>query len=144
MSETATDGAPRAPWTAWLVAVLGFVEGGWMLFDGLRRLIVGDYVRIDGRLGPWAQIVSAFGIDPMSMGLPFAVLGVLWIAGCAGLLLGRPWGWKLTLAMAMISLFYLTFGTMVAFVVLLLLLMRKTREAYVLPIEEEETQAVGM
>jgi hypothetical protein len=132
------NGTTRAPWTAWLAALLGLVVGGWMLFDGLRRLFIGDFVRIDGQLGPWTQIVAAFGIDPMSMGLPFVLLGALWILGCLGLVAARPWGWKLTLAMAMVSLFYLLFGTLIAFVVLNLLLMRRTREVYVVLRSVEE------
>ncbi len=141
MTQTAANGTPRAPWTAWLAVFLGVVEGGWMLFDGLHRLFTGDFVRIDGRLGPWAEIVAAFGIDPMSMGIPFAILGALWITGCAGMIAMKPWAWKLTLAMAMISLFYLLFGTLMAFVVLILLLMQKTREVYVVPLPTQQPES---
>lgn len=31
-------------WTGWTVAILGVILGSWLLFDGTRALVVGDYV----------------------------------------------------------------------------------------------------
>src|SRR6266496_3517895 len=61
-----------------ILAILGFVSGGWMLFDGLRRMLIGDYVRIDGQLGPWRHVVTAVGVDPMARGVAviFVLVGV--------------------------------------------------------------------
>jgi hypothetical protein len=58
-----------------LLAILGFAPALWMLFDGTRRLIVGDYVRINGQLGPWTHAVTAAGLDPMSRVVATIFLG---------------------------------------------------------------------
>ena len=31
-------------WSAWVVAALVLLNGGWMAFDGGRALVIGDYV----------------------------------------------------------------------------------------------------
>ena len=69
-------------WTGYVVVVLVIFNAGWMLFDGTRALIVGDYLTPRtgdraGRLGPWARVVSAVGLDPRStpVKLAFVVYG---------------------------------------------------------------------
>jgi hypothetical protein len=49
--------ATRLHWTAWLIAALVLLNGGWMAFDGGRALMLGDYVtprtgQFAGQLGP--------------------------------------------------------------------------------------------
>lgn len=58
-------------WSGWIVVVLAAVNAGWMLFDGSRALVVGDYVtpstgEYARQLGPWATLVEAVGLDPCS------------------------------------------------------------------------------
>ena len=58
-------------WKHWIIALLVASTAGWMLFDGTRTLIVGDYVtpktgEYAGRLGPWSNLVKAIGIEPRS------------------------------------------------------------------------------
>jgi hypothetical protein len=57
----------------WAVVVLAVLEAGWMVFDGARALVVGDYVtpssgEYAGKLGPWAGLASALGVEPRSTG----------------------------------------------------------------------------
>jgi len=58
-------------WLRWVAAALAASEAGYMVVDGLRALLVGDFVTPKsgpyvGRLGPWAELVSAIGIAPRS------------------------------------------------------------------------------
>lgn len=58
-------------WLRLLAVALALIESGWMAFDGMRALLVGDYVTprsgpYAGQLGPWARLVSAVGIEPRS------------------------------------------------------------------------------
>ncbi len=107
--------------TIWIAVALGLVEGAWMLFDGGRALFVDDYVRIDGELGPWADIVINLGLDPLDFRLPFVALGAAWFVALAGLLAHREWGFRVTVAVCGLSLLYLGFGTAVSAAVLILL-----------------------
>ena len=95
-----------------------------MAFDGGRALVVGDYVRIDGALGPWSSLVEAIGIDPLSLGmrLAFLVLGIAWIGASILLAARLDNGRTLTVALACATLWYLPFGTIFSIVQLFMLL----------------------
>lgn len=121
---------PRPPLTIWLFFVFSWLLGWWQAYDGVHQRVTGDYVRIDGQLGPWATLVSGVGIDPLSLGWFFVVLGLSLVAASFGLYLRRRWGYNVALGCSLISLFYLGFGTPVALVCLVLLLLKPTR-AYV-------------
>lgn len=103
---------------AWVVVVLAFFLGGWLVFDGAHALITGDYVtpksgRYAGQLGPWAQLVAAIGIDPRStaMRCVHVVLGSAWLVVATCYLSGLAWAWSGMLVLACLSLWYLPFGT---------------------------------
>jgi hypothetical protein len=115
-------------WLKWLIAALALSEAGWMLFDGSRALIVGDYVtpksgRFAGQLGPWARLVSAVGIEPRAtpMKCVFVVYGLLWLAAIAAYLLSVRWMWLAMVVAAAGTLWYLPVGTAFSVVQLVLL-----------------------
>lgn len=115
-------------WWRAILALLVLFTAGYMLVDGARALLVGDYFTIDGQLGPWAPIVDALGIDARSTAMKtlFVVWGALWIAALALYLAGRA-TWRLMLACAIASLWYLAIGTLfsVAQIALILAVVRR-------------------
>lgn len=120
----------------WLVVLLAAAEAGWMLFDGLRALLVGDYVTPSegpyaGRLGPWASLVEAVGIEPSStlMKLIFVGYGAVWLVIVAGFVARRRWAWRAMLIAAVCSLWYLVVGTVVSVLIIGLLLVPAIRPA---------------
>ena len=84
-----------------------------MAFDGTRALIVGDYVTVDGELGPWTALVEAVRIEPRStfMKSVFAVYGVAWLVVAAFFARGARWARRGMLLAAAGSLWYLVVGT---------------------------------
>jgi len=103
------------------------LQGGYMLFDGVHRLLTGSY--FGGRLGPWAALVSAVGISPGSMAPVFIVLGALWLVGGVALLFHARWSTGLLIAVSVISLAYLVFGTILSLLALAILLMSRKQSA---------------
>jgi hypothetical protein len=103
--------------------VFGVTLAGWMLFDGLQRLTHGDYVRLKGELGPWAGLVAAFGIDPMSLGPVFVVLGVALLLSLVGVAVGNKWSRWLAVAITGVCLTYLWIGTVFAAATIISLLL---------------------
>lgn len=105
---------PDPRWVRWPVVLLATADAGWMIFDGGRALIVGDYVTAaGGQLGPWASLVSAIGVEPRGTGMKlfFAGYGTLWLVGVAGYAARRPWGRTAVTLGAAGSLWYLVAGT---------------------------------
>ena len=126
VDEIETDGEDSGPKPSFLrivMLVLAFQLGGWLVFDGMRALTVGDYVTpaegdFAGQLGPWSDLVQAIGLDPR--GLPVklwhVLSGLVWLGvvlrdtvvrrARAPFLIALPFG-----------LWYLPFGTGIAIAV---------------------------
>ena len=114
-------------WRDWLIVGLASLTGGWMLFDGLRSLIVGDYVtpksgEYAGQLGPWANLVRAVGIDPRSKFMKgfFVLYGFTALLIAARYALGYD-AQPDMIAVAVFGLWYLPVGTITNVLILLLL-----------------------
>jgi hypothetical protein len=112
----------------WVIAVLVFINAGWMLFDGTRALIVGDYVtpksgEYAGQLGPWAKVVQAVGIHPRStlMKFIFVLYGLSFLIVMIALLLKVSWAWWGMIIIAVLGLWYLHFGTLINILIIILL-----------------------
>jgi hypothetical protein len=110
---------------------LAWLLGWWMALDGLHQRLWGDYVRLGGQLGPWADLARAVGVDPQRLGMTFVALGLATVGATFGVVLRRRWGYGVALVTAAISLLYLGFGLPVALACLILLLLPASRR-YVL------------
>jgi hypothetical protein len=124
------------PILKWSTVVLSLLQGGYMLLDGGRALVVGTYITPGsgehaGQLGPWARLVSVVGVEPESTGMKvaFVVLGVLWLGLGAAVAAGSSWGWALGVTLAVGTLWYLVPGTVVSVAVLVLLMTPQVRRA---------------
>ncbi len=121
-------------WSAWIVAVLVVLNGGWMAFDGARALIVGDYItpktgQYAGQLGPWSKVVQAAGIPPRSalMKSIFIVYGLAYLIVMVAFLWKASWAWSAMLIVAALGLWHLPFGTLINLIVIVLLLLPPLR-----------------
>ena len=117
-------------WARWMAVVLCAVQGGYMLFDGVRAFVVGSYLTPSsgehaGELGPWARVVRAVGIPPESSGMKaaFVVLGAAYLVASAAWAAGAGWARGLALVLAVSTLWYLVPGTMISVAVLVLVLL---------------------
>jgi hypothetical protein len=95
------------------VAALAAVSGTWMAADGVRALVTGDYVRVDGELGPWTNLVAVVGLEPLSstMKITFVAYGCAQLVAAGGYHTRRRWGRTAVAITAAGSLWYLVLGT---------------------------------
>ncbi|HEX2058311.1 MAG TPA: hypothetical protein VHI71_08080 [Actinomycetota bacterium] len=121
----------------WVIVLLALVDAGYMVVDGTRALVAGDYFTPSsgehaGELGPWARIVETIGVDPRSTGMKafFVVYGLAWLGVVAMFALERSWAWGAMLVLAAASAWYLTVGTIVSVAVVALLLVPAVRDLY--------------
>ena len=119
-------------WKNWVIVIVVTFTAGWMLFDGTRALITGDYVTpksgdYSGQLGPWSNLVKAIGIEPRStlMKLIFVVYGVVALVIGICFVLGQSWAWWGMLVVSILGLWYLPVGTIINIIVIGLLLFNK-------------------
>lgn len=121
---------PKIPITVRAYFALSWFIGWWMVYDGLHGRLFGDFVRMDGQLGPWAALVSAVGIDPHGLSWFFIMWGAAFLATSFGLYFGQRWAHTVGLVASGLGLFYLGFGLPVAVACLVMLVLKPTR-AYV-------------
>jgi hypothetical protein len=121
----------------WIIVLLTALDAGYMVFDGTRALVVGDYLTPSsgphaGRLGPWASLVRGVGIDPRSTSMKafFLAYGLAWLAAAACFAAGVRGAWWAMLILAAASLWYLVPGTVLGVSILVLLLLPAVRRAY--------------
>ena len=113
----------------WAIIVLIAFTAGWMLFDGSRALVVGDYVtpktgEYAGQLGPWANLVEAVGFEPRStvMKAIFVLYGFSGIIAVVAYALKKEWARNALIILAILGLWYLPIGTIANVIALILLL----------------------
>jgi hypothetical protein len=118
----------------WIVLALALLQGAWLVFDGGRALIVGDYVTPRsgpraGQLGPWSRIVSALGLEPRGTFIKclHLILGIAWLISLLVFGLRPVPGWWAVLFCAVATLWYLPVGTVLSLIVLVLLLTPQLR-----------------
>ena len=120
-------------WKNRIILILVVLSAGWMLFDGTRALLTGDYITpktgdYAGQLGPWANLAKAVGVEPRStlMKMVFVVYGIAALLAVAGFASNRPWSRNALIAMAILGLWYLPFGTVANIIVLILLFVNRS------------------
>ena len=108
------------------IAILSFILGAWLIFDGTRKLLTGYYTGEQTiGLGSWATIVSALGVRPADMAFPFVFLGIIWIVNGVIVLLGASTRYERTMAISTVTLFYAPPGTLVGILNIVLALREK-------------------
>ncbi|RPJ24974.1 MAG: hypothetical protein EHM33_16045 [Chloroflexi bacterium] len=115
-------------WKHWIIVLLVVFTAGWMIFDGIRALIVGDYVtpkngEYAGQLGAWSNVVKAVGIEPRStlMKSIFVMYGLITLVIAVCFLLGVAWARTALMIVCILGLWFLPIGTVTNLVALILL-----------------------
>ena len=119
-------------WKDWIIVILVTFTAGWMLFDGSRALITGDYVtpksgEYAGQLGPWSNLVKAVGIEPRStlMKLIFVGYGLAAFVVLACFAFGLSWARTALIIVCVLGLWFLPIGTVTNLIALIMLLIGK-------------------
>ena len=119
-------------WKDWLISILVLSTAGWMLFDGARALIAGDFTTpktgdYAGQLGPWSNLVQSIGIEPRStfMKSVFVLYGLLALAALTSYLVGYSWGRSALIVVCVLGLWYLPIGSLTNIIVLILLFVER-------------------
>ena len=121
-------------WKISISVLLIASSASWMVFDGARAFILGDYVtpqtgEFAGQLGPWSNLVKAIGLEPRSilMRLIFVAQGVATMIMVVYYLLNKPWARTGILVAMLLGLWYLPIGTLVNLVALILMLLTRRK-----------------
>ena len=110
---------------ATLILIALFV-GGWMVFDGIHVLIFGRFFGPE-KPGPWSAVVSSIGLNPLRFGVPFLLLGILWLLFVVAMQYQFSWAWYGALFVAIATLWFLPIGTLFSAIYIVLLLIFRSK-----------------
>jgi hypothetical protein len=109
-----------------LLTVLAFINGGYMLADGIYVILKGKYIG-PAKPGPWSDIFNKLGIDAFKLGPVFIAYGLVWLVFAFGLWTSQGWAYWLGLVISFCTLWYLPVGTLISLIILILLLIFRSR-----------------
>ena len=109
-----------------LITILGFLNGGYMLLDGIFVLIKDKYIGPE-KPGPWANLFYKLNIDVFKLGPVFIVFGLLWLIWLYGLWTNQNWVYTFGLVISILTLWYLPVGTLFSIIILLALIFARQK-----------------
>lgn len=110
-----------------LIGILGFLNGGYMLLDGIYVLLKGKYIGPE-RPGPWSTLLEKMGVgNVFSLGPLFIAFGLCWMVWLYALLTLQPWAVWFGILVSILTLWYLPVGTLFSLIILVILITQKKR-----------------
>ena len=112
-----------------LITILGTLNGGYMLLDGIYVLLKGKYIG-PPRPGPWANIFYKLDINVFKLGPVFIAFGVMWLIWLYSLWANLGWSHAFGITLCILTLWYLPFGTLFSIVILIILVFVKPKGGF--------------
>ncbi|MEB2777434.1 hypothetical protein SYJ56_19120 [Algoriphagus sp. D3-2-R+10] len=104
-----------------LITILGLLNGGFMLLDGVFVTLKGKYIGPE-KPGPWAEPFYKLNIDVFKLGWVFILFGILWLTWLFGLWTNKEWTYVYGLAISILTLWYLPVGTIFSIIIIAVLI----------------------
>jgi hypothetical protein len=109
-----------------LITVLGFLNGAYMLLDGIFVMLKGKYIGPE-KPGPWANLFYKLNIDVFKLGPLFIIFGILWLVWLVLLWTNQYSFYWFGMLISVFTLWYLPVGTVFSLVILGVLLFAKQK-----------------
>lgn len=109
-----------------IIAVLSFINGSFMLTDGIYCFIKGKYIGPE-KPGPWANLFYKLNIDVFKLSPLFIIFGIAWLLFIFSLYTNQSLTFLLGIIISIATLWYIPFGTIISIAILIILLTSKTK-----------------
>lgn len=103
-----------------LVMILGLLNGGYMLIDGIYVMLNGKYIG-PKKPGPWANLFYKLDVNVYKLGPLFILFGLFWLIWLWSFWTQQSWAYSLGIVISLITLWYLPVGTLFSLIILLVL-----------------------
>lgn len=97
-----------------------------MLLDGIYVMVKGKYIGPE-KPGPWANLFYKLDIDVFKLGPVFILYGLLWLIWTYALISTQSWAYLFGLTLAVLTLWYLPIGTLIAVVTIITLMISRMK-----------------
>ena len=109
-----------------LITILGLLNGGYMLLDGIYVMLKGKYIGPE-KPGPWANLFYKLKIDVFNLGPLFIAFGVVWLSWLYCLWTNHNRAYVFGIAISILTFWYLPVGTIFSVIILLVLVFAKQK-----------------
>jgi hypothetical protein len=109
-----------------LVLLLAFLNGAYMLLDGIYVMLKGKYIGPE-RPGPWANLFEKWNMDVFKLGPLFIIFGIAWLIWLFAFWYQVPWAWGMGIALSILTLWYLPVGTFFSIIIIVLLFVARQK-----------------
>lgn len=100
-----------------LITILGLLNGGYMLLDGIYVMVNGKYIG-PPKPGPWASLFYKLEIDVFKLGPLFIAFGLAWIVWLLLLWTNQPSAFLAGICLCICTLWYMPVGTVFSLIIL--------------------------
>lgn len=107
-----------------LITILGLLNGGYMLLDGIYVMLKGKYIGPE-KPGPWANLFYKLEINVFNLGPLFIAFGLMWLFWLYCLWTNQSWAYLFGVITSILTLWYLPVGTSFSVIILLILVFAK-------------------
>jgi hypothetical protein len=104
-----------------LITILGLLNGGYMLLDGIYVITKGKYIGPQ-KPGPWAELFYKFDVNVFKLGPLFIAFGILWLSWLYSLWSNQSWTYIFGIIISILTFWYLPVGTIFSIIILLILI----------------------
>ena len=109
-----------------LITILGLLNGGYMLLDGIYVMLKGKYIGPE-KPGPWANLFYKLKIDVFALGPLFIDFGLVWLFWLYCLWTNQNWTYVFGIVISILTFWYLPVGTIFSVIILLILVFAKQK-----------------
>ena len=109
-----------------LLIILGVLNGGYMLVDGVFVMFKGKFIGPD-RPGLWADLFYKLNINVFKLGPLFVTFGILWLIWIYALCTTQSWTYVFGLVISLCTLWYLPAGTLLSIIIFVSLITMKNK-----------------
>ncbi|HEX8334395.1 MAG TPA: hypothetical protein VF622_17360 [Segetibacter sp.] len=103
------------------ISILAFLNGGYMLIDGIYVLLRGKYIGPE-KPGPWSYLFNRLDVNVVKLGQMFIVFGLLWLLWLCSLWVNHQWAYMFGLIISLLTLWYLPIGTLFSIIIIIVLI----------------------
>lgn len=109
-----------------LIAILGLLNGGFMLLDGIFVTLEGKYIGPE-KPGPWSELFYKLNIDVFNLGWLFILFGILWLIWLYCLWTAKEGAYIFGIVISILTLWYLPVGTIFSIIIVSVLLFARRK-----------------
>jgi hypothetical protein len=105
-----------------LITILGLLNGGYMLIDGIFVILKGKYIGPE-KPGPWAEMFYKMNIDVFELGWLFVLYSILWLIWLFGVWTDKEWAYMYGIMISILTLWYLPVGALFSIIIVAVLIL---------------------